>query len=151
MFLSGLLVLFSVSLYAQNDVSGVVKSPTGEILPGVTVLVKGTTTGVITDFDGKYSYSQIVAVNFSGKGFLANIYPNPFNDYLYVDMPKDINDDSVITIYDITGKIITEKNIKNEGSHILIQLEKNLPNGVYFLKIYNNSTVNFYKIIKRAE
>lgn len=57
MFLSGLLVLFSVSLYAQNDVSGVVKSPTGEILPGVTVLVKGTTTGVITDFDGKYKIS----------------------------------------------------------------------------------------------
>jgi TonB-linked SusC/RagA family outer membrane protein len=57
MFLSGLLVLFSVSLYAQNDVSGVVKSPTGEILPGVTVLVKGTTTGVITDFDGKYRIS----------------------------------------------------------------------------------------------
>jgi len=37
MFLSGLLVLFSASLFAQTEVSGVVKSVTGELLPGVTV------------------------------------------------------------------------------------------------------------------
>ncbi len=54
MFLSGLLVLFSMSLFAQIEVAGVVKSPAGDVLPGVTVLVKGTTIGIITDFDGKY-------------------------------------------------------------------------------------------------
>jgi len=54
MFLSGLLVLFSASLFAQTEVSGVVKSISGELLPGVTVQVKGTTTGIITDINGKY-------------------------------------------------------------------------------------------------
>ncbi|MCE1198922.1 MAG: SusC/RagA family TonB-linked outer membrane protein [Marinilabiliales bacterium] len=54
MFLLGVLVLFSASLFAQSDVSGVVKNTTGELLPGVTVQVKGTSTGVITDVDGKY-------------------------------------------------------------------------------------------------
>jgi TonB-dependent starch-binding outer membrane protein SusC len=38
-------------------ISGVVRSNTGEPLPGVTVAVKGTTTGSITDFDGNFQMS----------------------------------------------------------------------------------------------
>lgn len=36
------------------SVEGVVKDETGETMPGVTVMVKGTTTGTATDFDGRY-------------------------------------------------------------------------------------------------
>ncbi len=35
-------------------ISGMVKSNTGEPIPGVTVAVKGTTIGAITDFDGNF-------------------------------------------------------------------------------------------------
>lgn len=45
-------------LMAQTTVSGTVTDASnGEGLPGVTVLVKGTSTGTITDIDGKYSLS----------------------------------------------------------------------------------------------
>ncbi|WP_026450746.1 TonB-dependent receptor [Aequorivita capsosiphonis] len=47
------LMLFSYSLFAQ-DVSGVVKDENNQSLIGVSVVVKGTPTGTITDFDGKY-------------------------------------------------------------------------------------------------
>ena len=53
----GLFVLFYTNLSAQNQVTGVVKSSSGEFLPGVTVMVKGTTSGVITNVDGKYTIS----------------------------------------------------------------------------------------------
>ncbi len=43
----------STTLIAQ-DVSGIVTDETGP-LPGVSVIVKGTTTGTTTDFDGRYS------------------------------------------------------------------------------------------------
>ena len=36
-------------------VTGVIQSESGEALPGVSVVVKGTTTGAISDVDGKYS------------------------------------------------------------------------------------------------
>lgn len=36
-------------------ISGVVRNEAGETLPNVTVMVKGTTIGVTTDFDGNYS------------------------------------------------------------------------------------------------
>lgn len=39
----------------ERQVRGVVKSENGELLPGVTVVLKGTTIGTSTDLDGKYS------------------------------------------------------------------------------------------------
>ena len=43
----------------QKSISGKVTDSTGVGLPGVSVVVKGTTTGIITDMDGKYSLSKV--------------------------------------------------------------------------------------------
>src|SRR3989339_181370 len=43
----------------QKTVSGKVTDSAGAPLPGVTVVVKGTTQGIITDFDGKYSLNNV--------------------------------------------------------------------------------------------
>lgn len=55
--LLALLLALCVNLgYAQSrTVSGVIKSADGETLPGVAVLEKGTSNGVSTDFDGKFT------------------------------------------------------------------------------------------------
>lgn len=46
----------AISINAQNTVSGIVsEEKTKEILPGVSVLIKGTVKGVPTNLDGKYS------------------------------------------------------------------------------------------------
>ncbi len=50
-------LLSSVFLLAQQAVSGSVVDENQEPLIGVSVMVKGTTIGVITDFDGHYSVS----------------------------------------------------------------------------------------------
>jgi TonB-linked SusC/RagA family outer membrane protein len=50
-----LLFFASFGLYAQQTVSGVVTDDSGSPLPAVNVVVKGTATGVSTDFDGNYS------------------------------------------------------------------------------------------------
>ena len=50
-----LLFLLNVSfLFAQKEVSGVVKDNTGNALPGVNIIEKGTQNGVSTDMDGMY-------------------------------------------------------------------------------------------------
>jgi len=58
--LKGLVTLFFVLalqlVFAQEKkITGIVSDNTGIPLPGVTVLVKGTQSGVQTDFDGKYA------------------------------------------------------------------------------------------------
>ncbi|MEP1032717.1 SusC/RagA family TonB-linked outer membrane protein [Ekhidna sp.] len=44
-------------LIAQRTVTGKVTDDSGEGLPGVNVVIKGTTTGVTTDLDGNYQIS----------------------------------------------------------------------------------------------
>ena len=50
---------YGSSMQQGIKVSGVVKSTTGDLLPGVSVVVKGTTTGTISDADGKYALPNI--------------------------------------------------------------------------------------------
>jgi TonB-linked SusC/RagA family outer membrane protein len=50
----------STEFYAQqNSISGKVTDSSNQPLPGVTVLVKGTTQGTVTNADGNYSLSNI--------------------------------------------------------------------------------------------
>ena len=51
----------SSSVQQQKSVTGKVSDSTGGPLPGVSVVVKGTTTGTITDFDGNYSLGNVPA------------------------------------------------------------------------------------------
>lgn len=52
-----MILLSSIALAAQQrTITGVVSDESGP-LPGVTIVVKGTTNGTETDFDGKYSIS----------------------------------------------------------------------------------------------
>ncbi|MHA7056814.1 SusC/RagA family TonB-linked outer membrane protein [Aquimarina sp. M1] len=47
----------------ENNVIGTVTDNTGLPLPGVTVLVKGTTNGALTDFDGNYILEGVTKGN----------------------------------------------------------------------------------------
>lgn len=49
-----LLTLISFNALAQKTVTGKVTDESGEPLPGVNVLIKGTTTGAQTDLDGNF-------------------------------------------------------------------------------------------------
>ena len=49
------MLLTATQIYAQNAVEGTVTdAKTGELLIGVTVSIKGTTSGTFTDADGQY-------------------------------------------------------------------------------------------------
>ena len=43
----------------KGDVRGVISSADGDPIPGATVVVKGTNNGTITDFDGKYTLTNV--------------------------------------------------------------------------------------------
>ena len=48
--------LFSLSIFSQQ-VSGLITDESNVPMPGVNIIVKGTTVGVVSDFDGNYSIS----------------------------------------------------------------------------------------------
>ena len=55
LFLTALLA-FALPAFAQSSLSGRVTDQKGVPLPGVTVMVKGTTNGTITEPDGSYAF-----------------------------------------------------------------------------------------------
>ena len=55
LLLLGLFIFLSGTAFAQLKVSGVVKSSDGDVLPGVTIVFKGTSNGVLSDMDGNYT------------------------------------------------------------------------------------------------
>ncbi|MCB9285370.1 MAG: SusC/RagA family TonB-linked outer membrane protein [Lewinellaceae bacterium] len=67
------LVLFSIgAMLAQRTVTGTVTDQKGEALIGASVLVKGTTSGTVSDIDGSYSVNVPSGANvlvFSYTGF----------------------------------------------------------------------------------
>ena len=54
-------IVMSVGLMAQGRIGGTVVDDSGEALIGANIIVKGTTEGTITDFDGTFSFNATSA------------------------------------------------------------------------------------------
>ena len=55
-FLGVVVTLFSAfTMVAQNSVSGKVVDSSGESLPGANVIIKGSSQGTTTDFEGNFN------------------------------------------------------------------------------------------------
>ena len=65
------LCLLSCAAWAQQSISGTIIDETGIGLPGVNIIILGTSSGTVTDLDGKYSItaSSDDVLRFSYTGF----------------------------------------------------------------------------------
>lgn len=69
-YLIGCLLFLSFSVFGQEQISGTVVDDNSQPLPGVSVAIKGTNQGTVTDFDGNYtieaSFGQSLVFTFIG-------------------------------------------------------------------------------------
>lgn len=76
-----------------RKITGLVKTATGEALPGVTILIKGTSVGVATDIDGKYTIVvtgiERPVLVFSSVGMTTQEIPVGKNDVMNVTLKED--------------------------------------------------------------
>ncbi|MBL7873539.1 MAG: TonB-dependent receptor [Cyclobacteriaceae bacterium] len=103
----------------DRTVSGTVTDETGSTMPGVNVIVSGTSTGTVTDTSGKYSVSVGSATKllFSFIGYTSQEVEIGSNSVINVSMKVDITELSeiVVTGYasqekkDLTGAVGTVK------------------------------------------
>lgn len=102
-----LALLVQISFAQERMVSGVVSDNNGLPIPGVNVLVKGTKSGVQTDFDGKYSIkaspSQTLIFNFVG-----------MKSQEIVAASTTINVKMQDTTVELEGVVVTALGIKKE-------------------------------------
>jgi TonB-linked SusC/RagA family outer membrane protein len=120
-----LLSLFAVTAYAQRTVSGKVSSgEDNSPLPGVSVVVKGTSTGTTTDVDGNYRINvpENATLVFSYVGFLkqeAEVGSRSVIDIVLQPDNKVLNE-VVVTGYGVqTKRELTGSIAKVSGDQIL--------------------------------
>ena len=101
-FLSFILtVVFGFSMHSQS-ISGTVTDDNGVALPGATVLVKGTTNGVSTDFDGAFTISASIddTLVFSFIGYASQSILVGSSSAINVSLsPDNLLDEVVVTGY----------------------------------------------------
>ena len=133
-----------------KKVTGVVIDGTGEPVIGANVVVKGTTNGTITDFDGNYTIEGVSANDvlvISYIGYLSQEVPVGNQSMIKVTLKEDTQtlDEVVVVGYgtmkksDVTGSISTAKGddlVKNQSFSAL----DNLRGKVSGVNIFSNSS-----------
>lgn len=108
------LLLFSLFIVhnsvGQTNVSlqGTVLDATGQPLPGVNVVIKGTTNGTVTDLDGKYALQvpEDAVLVFTFVGFTAQEIPINGRSTIDISLEEDLGDldEFVVVGYGIQRK-----------------------------------------------
>ena len=104
-----------------------------------------------TDLDGKFSFSETVAVKgYTGQSTLA-LYPNPVKENLTADIYAAKNGRAVLVVLDATQKQLYTQNIFiNKGINLINIAAAHLAGGIYFVKIiYADGDVVTGKFIKK--
>lgn len=102
-FLKILTLCFVAYTSAQSiDVSGNVQDNTGFPIPGVNVLVKNTSKGAVTDFDGNFTIANVdigSTLTFSYIGYLTKEFVVTDNTVLTIQLEEDLAQlDEVVVI-----------------------------------------------------
>ncbi|MDT0690381.1 TonB-dependent receptor [Salegentibacter sp. F188] len=112
-----LMSLISFSAFAQSTITGTVTDENGPV-PGVTVILKGTSNGVVTDFDGNYSINNVPSdgvLVFSFVGYETQEVPVNNQTQIDTSLETDVSslDEVVVVGYgtmkrsDVTGSVVS--------------------------------------------
>lgn len=99
------------------------------------------------DFDGKYSYSNIVTVNsLSQNKSNFTIYPNPTNGLITIsNLTSSVDQEGLnIEVINHIGKVV--KQFKTQNPKLVIQIS-DLQKGLYFIKITSSTDTVVKKIV----
>ena len=120
------MLLMATMAFAQGKVSGTVVDATGEPIIGASVIVKGTSTGTVTDFDGNFTIPSVPAgasLEISYIGFKSQTIAVDGKSTINVTLQEDnaMLDEVVVVGYgvqrksDVTGALtrVNEEQLNN--------------------------------------
>ncbi len=167
LLLTTVLLCFSSIMWAQNTVSGVVKDASGMPVPGANIVVKGSTVGTASDFDGNFSINaeegDVLVVSYLGYKTLEVTYNGgPTLDVILQEDSAQL-DEVVLIGYgtakkgDLTGsvasldskqleranKVDAVSALQGQAPGVVIQRTDNKPGpGGFNIRIRGASTIN---------
>ena len=93
------------------------------------------------DFDGHFTYSDVITINFSASNPSLKLYPNPTKSILNLKITSEKSEIIKLKITDALGKVVYQKILEvNAGENIRSVNVRRLPAGTYYLNINQNNT-----------
>jgi hypothetical protein len=109
--------------------------------------VQSRSTSIMECFEGLMINSSIcnLSVGEVDENIEVSIFPNPSNGQFFIKNASLLNLET-LTVYDAWGRLITTQSLSGNSSLITINL-RGVAKGMYFVKMYSNSTSISRKIL----
>jgi hypothetical protein len=105
----------------------------------------------LVDVDGKSTYSNIIVIKRDNQLMTVNrIMPNPFRDKVEIELLAENNNETVLSLYDMNGKLVKTLQVKTTKgiNRLLLNDLGGLGSGTYILHIKNNDGEIKAKLLK---
>lgn len=161
------MLFLGISLNAQIKVNGTVTDETGQPVPGVSIIEKGTTNGASTDFDGNYEItvsSVGVTLIYSFIGFENEERVVSNSEVINVQLLADVEslDEVVVIGYgsvrksDLTGSVVSVKSedllqrpstnlgqaLQGKATGVMVRKASSAPGSGVSIVIRGNNSIN---------
>jgi hypothetical protein len=102
------------------------------------------------DLDGKFTYSDIVAIKVNNDSYMVSVFPNPVQNELQIQIPATVNAACIIQLQDISGKLIRQKTVQLNNTLLSTSINvEDLGKGIYLVVVQYGDTKETQKIIKQ--
>jgi len=101
------------------------------------------------DIDGRSSFSKVVSVRLK-KSTDFSISPNPFSSYVNINIDWKNNENTVVKIYNMSGKEVLSKNVQLYKGTNYVQISElsSLPSGNYLIQ-FNSTEGRIFKQVTK--
>ena len=101
------------------------------------------------DYDGKYEYHLIIAVEYNGKVTQAGIrlFPTVVKDQITIALDTPTTDKTMLYVIDMLGRIVQQHPIGSGVAQQEISVPT-LPQGQYFITLQSGKTVQTARFVK---
>ena len=90
-----------------------------------------------------FEFKQATGLTLSEEMKIA-VYPNPASDHITVEIPGELADNTFISLFDASGRMLLHQQLENSRSMLPVQ---DIAAGLYFLKISNTKFTESLKLI----
>ena len=75
-------------------------------------------------------------------------YPNPFTDYLYINIGSSLDEVVSVRVFALDGKLMQLRDLPVKNGEVMID-GSYFPEGTYLVKVESENIKNSFKIVKQ--
>ncbi|MFN6357680.1 MAG: T9SS type A sorting domain-containing protein, partial [Bacteroidota bacterium] len=105
------------------------------------------------DLDGSINEGKTASVSITDNfnGIIVTANPNPFNQALAININITKQEQLILQLTDMTGKLISEQSVQavSGSNDLLLQGVENLRAGMYFVNVIGSKGITTIKVVKQ--